>query len=295
MNSNVKEKLPFRLLLWKALNRWIDDEASMMGAALAYYTIFSIAPLILIAIGIAGLIFGDDAARGEAFYNIRRFIGDDGGKAIEEMLKQTWRSGNDLWATILGVITLLIGSSTVFVSLQASFNRIWRVPLEVSAGWRGFLRDRLISFAMVLTIGFLLLTSLVLSAVLSAAGKFLTDGLPGGEAIWQMLNWAISFSFVALLFATIYRYLPDARTPWRPVITAGFVASALFSVGQLAIGLYLGKTSVASTFGAAGSVIILLIWTYYSAQILLFGAEFAWVYAEDRGFKPIVRRKPKTA
>lgn len=267
----------------QAAEGWVANEDSMMGAAIAYYTLFSLAPLLLIAIGIAGLVFGQDAARGEIFGSIRGLIGDSGALSIEELLKSSRRSGSDIWATFVGLVTLLIGASTVFGSLRTALNRIWKVPAKETAGWRAMLRERLLSFAMVLTIGFLLLVSLLVTAVLAAAGKYMTHGLPGGEALWQVVNLGVSFGVVSLLFALIFKVLPDTRTPLKDLWLGGVLTAALFTLGKFGIGLYLGKTSVASGFGAAGSLVALLVWIYYSTQILLFGAEFTRAYAESKG------------
>ena len=267
----------------ESVSQWSDDYAPSMGAALAYYTIFSIAPLLVIAIAVAGFFFGADAARGEIFGQLRGLIGDEGASAIQGVVKSAGQTGHGTFAAIAGVVTLLLGATTVFGELQSDLDRIWDSPKPKQAGLWGMLRGRVLSFGMVLGIGFLLLVSLVLSAALSALGHFWSGWFPGWELLLQAINFVVGFAAVTGLFAMIYKLLPRCDIGWKDVWIGSMVTSLLFSVGKLLIGLYLGKSSVASSFGAAGSLVIVLLWVYYSAQIFLLGAEFTWVYSYRHG------------
>jgi membrane protein len=262
-----------------------EDKVPMMGAALAYYTAFSIAPLLVIAIGVVGIVFGDKGGAG-VFETIRGLIGDNGALAVQSMVEGAASKPHaGVVATAVGIVTLLIGASGVFGQLQEALNVIWKVTLKPTAGWGVTLRRRLLSFGMVGVITFLLLVSLVVSTGLAAAGKLVAGSLPGGEAVWQAVNALVSFGVISALFALIFKVLPDVRLPWRAAWTGGLWTSLLFSVGKLGIGLYLGKSGVASAYGAAGSVIVLLLWVYYSSQILLFGAELTRAQVESSGHR----------
>ena len=263
--------------------QWSADFAPSMGAALAYYTIFSIAPLLVIAIAVAGFFFGADAARGEIFGQLSGLIGERGAATIEAAVASASQTGHGTFAAIAGIVALLLGATTVFGELQSDLDRIWDTPRPEHAGIRGLLRGRLLSFGMVLGIGFLLLVSLVLSAALSAIGHFWSGALPGWEVLLQIVNFVVGFVVVSGLFAMIYKFLPRSDIGWRDVWIGAAVTSLLFSLGKLLIGLYLGKSSVASSFGAAGSLVIVLLWVYYSAQIFLFGAEFTKTYSYWHG------------
>jgi membrane protein len=267
----------------ESVSQWSDDYAASMGAALAYYTIFSIAPLIVIAIAVAGFFFGQDAARGEIFAQLRGLIGDEGATAIQGVVKSAGETGKGTFAAIAGIVTLLLGATTVFGELQSDLDRVWDSPKPKESGLWGMLRGRLLSFGMVLGIGFLLLVSLILSAALSALGHFWSGWFPGWELLLQAINFIIGFAVVTGLFAMIYKLLPRCDIGWKDVWIGAIVTSLLFSVGKLLIGLYLGKSSVASSFGAAGSLVIVLLWVYYSSQIFLLGAEFTRVYAYRHG------------
>jgi membrane protein len=267
-------------LVKETASAWSEDYAPSMGAALSYYTLFSIAPLLLIVIAVAGLVFGADAARGEIFGQLAGLIGPDGAKAVEGLLQAADRPTQGTVATIVGVATLLLGATTVFGELQNALDRIWRAPArEKSTGWWNLLRTRFVSFGMVLGIAFLLTVSLILSAAISALGKW----WGAAEIIGHVLEFVLSFGLTTVLFALIYKYIPRVHVGWHDVWIGAAVTAALFAVGKLLIGLYLGKTSVASAFGAAGSLVVLMVWVYYSAQIFLFGAEFTWVYAHEFG------------
>ncbi len=278
---NVGDLLP---LVKKSVTSWSDDYATSMGAALAYYTVFSIAPLLLIVISIAGLIYGEDAARGAIFHQISGLVGNEGATAIQGLLKSVNKPSESIIATVVGVGTLLLGATTVFGELQDALNRIWRAPaLTESGGLWNLLRRRLLAFGMILTIGFLLIVSLLLSAGTAAVGNWMGSGFVGWEALLHVINFSIGFGVTTVLFAMIYKIMPRVNIAWRDVWLGAAVTSLLFSVGKFLIGLYIGKTSVASGFGAAGSLAVLLVWVYYSTQVFLMGAEFTWVYANMYG------------
>jgi len=267
----------------ESVSQWSEDYASSMGAALAYYTIFSIAPLLVIAIAVAGFFFGEDAARGEIFGQLRGLIGDEGATAIQGLVRSASQPGKDALAAVIGAITLLLGATTVFGELQSDLDRIWGVPKPKDAGIWGMLRGRLLSFGMILGVGFLLLVSLVVSAAVSALGHFWSGWFVGWEVALQLINFVVGFAIITGLFAMIYKLLPRCDIGWKDVWVGAAVTSLLFSIGKLLIGLYLGKSSVASGFGAAGSLVIVLLWVYYSSQIFLLGAEFTKTYAFRHG------------
>ena len=276
-------------LSMQAVEAWIEDYAPSMGAALSYYTLFSIAPLLLIVIGVAGLVFGDDAARGEIFQQLRGLMGDEGAAGIERLLQAANKPEGGAIATVIGTAMLLLGATTVFGELQNALDRIWRAPArKKSSGWWNLLRSRVLSFGMILGVSFLLMVSLVVSALLSALGKLWL--FQGWESLAHILDIAVSFVLVTVLFALIYKLIPRVRIHWRDVWVGAAVTAALFAVGKLLIGLYIGKSSVASAFGAAGSLVVMMVWVYYSAQIFLLGAEFTWVYAHSYGSRRGQRR-----
>src|SRR5262249_53433307 len=277
-------------LLKATFYAWNEDKASRLGAALAYYTVFSIAPLLIIAIGIAGLVFGKAAAKGEIVSQIEKTIGLPAAQAIEEMLRHTHATGQSTTTTICGVVILLLGASGVFVQLQDALNTIWKVTPKPGRGFVEMVRDRFLSFMVVLSTGILLLVSLVISAALAPLGKFLTpDVLPGSTYLWQAVNNVLSLGLVTLLFALMYKVLPDARIAWSDVWIGALVTALLFTGGKYLIALYLGRSSMTSAFGAASSLVAILLWVYYSAQILLAGAEFTRVYACRHGSSIVPR------
>jgi membrane protein len=282
----------FWQLLKQSFNEWYADKAPRLGAALAYYTIFSLAPLLLIAVALASMVFGDKAARGEIVGEIENTMGAPAATAIEEMLKRNYETGGSWPATITGLVLLFFGASGVFIELQDALNTIWKVAPRPGRGWLNMIRDRFVSFTVVLGTGFLLLVSLAVSAGLAALNRFLTpESVPGGTHLWQGLNALVSFGLITLLFAMIYKILPDVTVAWRDVWTGAAFTALLFTVGKHLIGLYLGQSSTASVFGAAGSLAIILVWVYYSSQILLFGAEFTRVYALRRGSHVVPTRE----
>jgi membrane protein len=267
----------------ESVSRFSQDFAPSMGAALAYYTIFSIAPLLIIAIAVAGFVFGENAARGEVFAQLRGLIGDQGAAAIEATVKSASQTGSGTFAAIAGIVILLLGATSVFAELQSDLDRIWDSPKPEKPGIWGMLRGRVLSFGMVLGIGFLLLVSLLLSAALSALGHVWRGALPGGDMFVQVINFIVGFLIITGLFALIYKVLPRCDIDWADVWIGATVTSLLFSIGKSLIGLYLGRSSVASSFGAAGSLVIVLLWVYYSAQIFLLGAEFTRTYSYRHG------------
>jgi membrane protein len=277
----IPPKQMFRLLK-EAASAWVDDYAPSMGAALSYYTLFSIAPLLLIVIAIAGLAFGDEAANGEIFGQLAGLIGEEGAKGVEAMVQAADEPKEGIISTVIGVVVLVIGATTVFGELQNALDRIWRAPVrEQSSGWWNLLRTRLLSFGMILGIAFLLMVSLVLSAAVSAIGKWFGSG--GWEAIAHVIEIVLSFGLMTVLFALIYKFIPRVHIAWRDVWVGAAFTALLLAAGKFLIGLYIGKGSVASAFGAAGSLVVLMVWVYYAAQIFLLGAEFTWVYAHEYG------------
>ena len=274
----------FRLLK-EAFTEWQQDKASILAAALAYYTVFSITPLLTIAISIAGAVFGPEAARGEIVQQIDSLVGQQGAEAIETAIANADRPQLSGIASIISVVLLFIGASGVFAQLQQALNTVWNVKPKPDEGIWGFIRKRLLSFGMVLAIGFLLLVSLVLSAMLSGIGKLEISLLPGLTPIWQIVNFALSFGSISLLFALIYKLLPDVEIRWKDVVVGAVITALLFTIGKFLIGLYLGRGSLGSAYGAAGSLVVFLAWVFYSAQILLYGAELTQVYARRYGRK----------
>ena len=259
----------------RAFAAWSDDYAPSMGAALSYYALFSIAPLILIVVGVVGFFFGDDAVRGELYGQIAGMVGAEGAKAIEALVANASKPESGVLAMATGTLLLIMGASTVFGELQNALDRIWRAPeRKEGSSWFSLIRARLLSFGMILAIAFLLMVSLVLSALVSALGEWW--GL-------HVVEIVLSFALTTALFAMIYKIIPRVRIAWRDVWIGAAVTAALFAIGKFAIGLYLGRASVGSVFGAAGSLVVVMVWVYYSAQIFLLGAEFTRFYAEEHG------------
>jgi membrane protein len=266
-------------LLKQTVAEWLEDNAPSRAASLSYYTAFSLAPLLLIAVVIAGLVFGQEAASRELSKQLQDLLGPGSAGAIQYMMASARHTGSGVLASIAGVVLLALGSTGAFVELQNALNAIWDVDEKKTSGLWGFIRARLLSFAMTGVIAFLLLVSLVVSAALAVLGQFAQAALPGGEVVAHAANFIVSLAVIAVLFAAIFKVLPDVKIGWRDVWLGAVVTSLLFVVGKLFIGLYLGKASVASSYGAAGSFAVLLIWINYSAMILLLGAEFTQVYS----------------
>ncbi|MCU1381429.1 MAG: hypothetical protein JWL71_126, partial [Acidobacteria bacterium] len=265
-------------------SKWSDDYASSMGAALAYYTLFSLAPLLLLVIAIAGLVFGADAARGQIVAQLAGLIGQEGATAVQGLLKSASEPAKSTIASIISFVTLIVGATSIFAELQSDLDRIWRAPeLAKPAGIWGMLRTRLLSFGLIVSIGFLLLVSLVVSAGLAAMGSWWGAWFGGWVVTLQIVNQIVSLVFVTALFALMYRILPSVRVAWEDVWHGALATGVMFTVGKYAIGMYLGKAGVSSGFGAAGSIVVLLVWVFYSSQIFLLGAEFTWLYAHNCG------------
>lgn len=271
----------------QALADWSADRAPRLGAALAYYTVFSIAPLLVIVIAVAGLALGRQAAQGTVVDQIQSFVGPETARGIQSLLENARKPATGAAATLMGLASLLLGATGVVSELQSSLDLIWRVEAP-RRGLKAVLKDRLLAFACVLSMGFVLLVSLVISAAVAAMGKFFSVFLPSPEWVLQLLNFGASFAVTAGLFALIYKLLPHTRVAWRDVWFGACLTSLLFSLGKSLLGLYLGKSTV-SAYGAAGSLVLILLWAYYSAQILYFGAEFTHVFAHRHGSRSHVR------
>jgi len=267
----------------QTITEFTADKVPRLGAALAYYTIFSLAPLLLIVIAIAGLAFGHDAAQGKIFDQLRGALGPNTAAAIQDMVKNAAKPKSGSVATIIGVITLIFGASGVFGQLKDALNTIWDVKPKEGGGILRMVKDRFLSFAMVFGVGFLLLVSLVIDTAIAAMGKYAGNHLPGGQALWHIVELVFSFCVITVLMAGIFRLLPDLKIEWRDVWFGAALTSILFVLGKFALGIYFAKSAVGSSFGAAGSLVLVLLWVYYSAQILLFGAEFTQVYARSHG------------
>lgn len=270
--------------LFKAsVSNWMDDYAPSMGAALAYYTVFSIAPLLVITVAVAALVFGQEAAQGEILAQLRALVGPDGADAIQTMLEAAQKPKSGVIAGTLSILMLLVGATSVFGELESALNRMWKAPAAETSGLRHLLRTRLLSFGLVLSVGFLLLVSLVVSAALAALGKYWGTWVGGAETFLLGANFVASLLVFTVLFALMYKLLPRVSIAWRDVWIGAAVTAVLFGIGKLLLGVYIGKAGFSSTYGAAGAVLILLIWVYYSAQIFLLGAEFTRAYAEQHG------------
>lgn len=272
--------------LWGLLRdtaiEWNNDRAPRKGAALAFYTVFSLAPILVLSIAIAGFFFGEAAARGEIVEQVRGLIGVDGARAVQALIQNASQPGAGLVPTLIGMGALLIGATTALAELKDGLDQIWDLPPERTQGFWYFVRKRLLSIGLILALGFLLLVSLVLSAILAALSRMWEDNAII-SVVLPTLNFLFSFALVTALFATIYKVLPAVSIAWRDVIIGAVVTAALFNIGKTVIGIYLGNSAVTSTYGAAGSVILILIWVYYSAQIFLFGAEFTKIYTHRYG------------
>ncbi|HEY0877036.1 MAG TPA: YihY/virulence factor BrkB family protein [Zeimonas sp.] len=282
----------FYRLLVDTVSSWIEDYAPSMGAALSYYTLFSLAPLLLIVVSVAGLVFGGEAARGEVFGQLQGLLGDDGAAAVQSLLQSVEVSGKGPLGSAIGIVLLAVGATTVFGELQSNLDRIWRSPRkQPSSGIWALVRTRLLSFGLILSLGFLLIVSLVASAAIAALGKWWSPVFGGWEWLAQIINFVVSFGLLTAMFTLIYKLMPSVDIAWRDVLLGSAVTAALFTIGKWAIGLYIGKSGIASGFGAASSIVVLMVWVYYSAQIFLLGAEFTWVYAGRYGSRAKTRNE----
>ncbi len=271
---------------------WNDDQAARLGAALAFYAILSIGPLLLIVISVSGLAFGNDHARGYLLQQVQHLVGTDGARAVGDILEHSSSTGKSLAATAVGIVTLLVSASGFFAQLQAAMNAVWNVPKEAS-NLMGFVNKRLLSFGMILGICLLLLFSLVVSAAVAAVTAMFGGTLPA--LALSAGNTVISFLVTTLLFAMIFKVLPDVHIRWRDVWAGAAFTALLFSIGKTLIGLYLGRSALSSTYGAAGSLIVLLVWIYYSSQVFLLGAEFTQVWARSSGATFALKRGHRAA
>jgi membrane protein len=264
-----------------------DDKIPRLAASLSYYTLLSISPLLVVSIAIAGLLFGEEAARGQIAHQLHQVFGAEAGDAIQALMAHAHQPGSGILGTVIGVIVLLFGASGVFGELQESLNTIWEVAPRPGRGILGMMKDRFFSFTMVLGVAFLLLVSLVVSAALAALGQWFSSSVAGIEWLWQGVNFVVSLAMITLLFALVFKVVPDVKIRWRDVWLGAAVTAALFTVGKFLIGLYVGKAGVASPYGAAGSLVVIVVWVYYSAHILFIGAEFTQVVARALG-SPLV-------
>ena len=289
---NVKQALT---LTKDSFSAWASDFAPSMGAALSYYTLFSIAPLLIIVISVAGMFFGADAVSGVIFAQLRSLMGEEAAEALQDMLATTSDAKTGGIAATVSVIGLAIGATTVFNELQSDLDRIWRAPArERSSGLWTLLRTRLLSFGMILAVAFLLTVSLVTSAALATVGKWWDVWFGAWETLAYVLDIAINLGMLTLIFALIYKMIPRVHVAWRDVWVGAGVTSALFVLGKFLIGLYIGKSDMTSSFGAAGSMVLVMVWVYWSAQIFLFGAEFTWVYANLYGSRREIAKREGT-
>ena len=277
--------------LWTVLKAafagWWNDNVPRMGAALAYYTLFSLAPILIVAIAIAGVVFGPEAVRGEIVGQIEGLVGRNGAQAVQAMLEGAGKPSSSVPATVIGIITFFLGATGAFLELQADLDAVWRVkPKSRGSFLRDLLMQRFISFGLVLGLAFLLLTSLVVSTALAAVHTFMGNAFPGVAVLWEALNVIVSLIVITLLFAMIYKVLPDVKLAWSDVWVGALVTAGLFTVGKFLIGFYIGTSAFSSTYGAAGSVIVVLLWVYYSSQIILLGAEFTRAYVDQFGPRP---------
>ena len=271
-------------LLKAAAVNWVHDYAQSMGAALAFYTMFSVAPLLLLVTSIAWLVFGEESARGEIFAQMQSMLGTQGALAVQGLLESVRKPAGSVPAAVFGSVFLFIGATSVFAELQDALDRIWRAPARAGSSglWR-LVRARLLSFGMILGIGFLLMVSLAFSAAVAALSRWWDPLFDGWTTVAYTINLVLSFVLSSAVFAMIYKSMPRVRIDWRDVWIGAVVTSLLFITGKFLIGVYLGRSAISSRFGAAGSLVVVLLWVYYSAQVFLFGAEFTWAYSHKFG------------
>ena len=282
-----------RYLLAQSSESWSKHKAPRLGAALAFYTLLSLTPLLLMVVALVGLVFGRRTAQHQIVGQVQMLVGAQAAQAIDALLKGSRSSTQGIIATIVGLITLLFSASGVMIELRDALNTIWEVPMRSSAGIRSkifaYIRERLLSFAMVLSVGFLLVVSLAVTSWIAAVGALSASILPSTELLLHLGNSLVSFVLITGVFAAIYKIMPDIRLEWRDVILGGAVTSFLFTIGKFVLGVYLGKATVASSYGAFSSLVVLVLWVYYSGQIFFFGAEFTRSFAECYGSRPLER------
>lgn len=265
------------------VNEFMQDKALQLGAALSFYALLSLAPLLVVFVGVAGMVFGRDAASGQLVGELQRLIGPQGAQVAQTVLQHAATPKGNILAVVIGIAVLLFGATGVFVQLQSSLNQIWEVQVRPGQGVRGVIRERLMSLLMVVLIGFLLLATVIVSAVLTTIATYMTHLVPSFSGTWHVVDIAISLIITTLLFAIIFKVLPDVEISWGDVWIGAIVTAILFTIGKILIGLYLGHSSVGSVYGAAGSVVVLMVWIYYSSLILFLGAEFTQVYGRHYG------------
>jgi membrane protein len=269
--------------LKRTFSEWKEDDAQTWAASVAFYTVLSLAPLLILAIAIAGFVFGEQAARGELVTQMENIMGGAGAEVVQTTIANaSGPGGGGAIATLVSIVLLFLGASKVFSELQKAMNRIWDVRTDPDAGWKGAVRKRVTGFAMVLGIGLLLLALVVASALLSGIEQ-IAPGVPGGALLWSALNFVVTFAIIGLLFATLFKYVPDVEIEWGDVWFGAFITALLFALGKVLLGIYLSQGSVGSAYGAAGSLVVFLVWIYYSAQIFFFGAEYTQVHARQSG------------
>ncbi len=278
-------------LIAVTFKQWWNDDPFRLASSLAFYTIFSMAPILLISVGLASIVFSEGEAKRQVIRQIEMMTGSEGAIVARQVMENLTEIGGNVKAVVIGLVTVLIGSTAVFVNLQSALNHIWKVKSDPKGSMiKGFIRDRLRSFGIVLAVGFLLLVSMAFSALVSGLQEMASQRMASLSWIWKFSSTAISFVITVLLYAMIFKYLPDVKIRWRDVLTGAAITAVLFSIGKYLIGLYLGQTAFGSTYGAAGSFVILLIWIYYSALISFFGAEFTQAYARFYGTR--IRPEP---
>jgi membrane protein len=280
----LKDSAVFQLLKDTA-SGWDEDNVARLAASLAYYTLLSIAPLIILAVAVAGLAFGENAAREHISGELAGVVGAGAAGAIQSIAQNAHAPGTGVISVVVGIVVLLFGASGVFGELQSALNTVWEVAPKPGRGIWGLVKDRFFSFTLVVGVAFLLLVSLIASAALTWLGQVFESSLPGGAFVWQMLNFIISLAVVTALFALIFKTLPDVHIKWRDVWVGAAVTAGLFTLGKFGLGIYLGSAGVSSAYGAAGSIVALVIWVFYSSQVLLIGAEFTEAYARRYGSK----------
>jgi membrane protein len=264
-------------VLRKTVSEWSDHEAPQLGAALAFYAILSLAPLVIVVMAIVGLVFGHSTAQNQILSQVQAMIGKQGSDAVREMIEHAQKPGSGIIASAIGIISLLFGASGVFGQLRTALNKMWDVKPKPGGGIWATIKEEFFSFGMVLSVGFLLLVSLVVSAALASIGKFFSGVLPLPEFALSAINLLVSLVGVAVLFALIFKYVPRATVGWKNIWVGAFATACFFTLGKYLIGLYLGKAAVGSAYGAAGSLVVVIVWVYYSSMIFLFGAEFTHV------------------
>lgn len=274
----------FVSLAKQSVQAWIEDYAPSMGAAISYYTVFSMAPLLIIVIAVAGFIWGREAVEGQLYGQLSSLIGSDGAAGVQSLVASANEPTAGIVATVISVAVLIFGATTVFAELQSALDRIWQVPAsEKKSGILATLRSRLLSFGLILCLAFLLMVTLVISAAVTAVGQWSYELFPGWQYVLRAINIAFSLALSTTLFALIYKMMPQAEIAWKDVWVGAAVTAVMFEIGKYLIGLYIGKSSVTSSFAAAGSLVVVLLWVYYAAQVFLLGAEFTWVYANQHG------------